>query len=241
MKKWLLRSVGLGILLLILGVGLILGCYGRSFSISKTSSETFTVEMPVQTVAINLLMSDVSSKISQRLGVGVLEKKTVEKTGDISLPSFLSGKWNARQVEESSCEMQDANLGTLLLKIRATMEASPEKIVTVTELSESAGALEEMVQVVTITPVPAPEQESKKPAGKGLMGMVSGLMGGGKQSGKTEIGVEYTTSIRVEYPALPFIRTEAEKRLALSHEKTMQVLVETLREYATTPDMTLVK
>lgn len=239
MKKWLLSILGIGILFLIMGAGLILGCYGRSFSISQTSSEVLTVELPVQTVAINLLMSDVSSKISERLGVGILEKKLVGKTGDLSLPSFLSGKWNAQQIEESLCEMRDADLGVLPLKIRTTTEATPDKIVTVTELSESSGALEKMVQVVTLTPVPESATETKKPAGKGLMGMVSGLLGGEKGSGKTEIKVEYTTSIRVGYPELPPIRTEAEKRLALSHEKTMRILVETLGEFASHPEIAL--
>ncbi|MDO4573864.1 MAG: hypothetical protein Q4D98_01470 [Planctomycetia bacterium] len=219
--------VFLGIFVLLIGVSL--WVYGRSFTLTCTTEEEFTVDLPLQTVALNLMMSNVSDKIAERLGITILQKELVEKSGEISITAFLSGNWNIRTVEESDCELNDPNLGKMRMKIRTITAATPEKVVVQTDLVSPVGSLWDMAQTITITPLASEE----KPDKKRRLGFLSAVLG--KSADRTTIGIHYSTTVEINWPGVPVIRQEAEKRLEASHDKTVTILMDTLKETAEHP------
>ena len=208
-KIWL-SSVG--VLAVILIVVTVVVFRSMSFTVTQTTQDELTVEQPMQSVVMSLLIADVASKIQKELNIEVLKKTPVSQSGEISPMAFLSAKWNVQIVEDQQGILHNKDLGDMHLNTRMTTTASPKKIVSTTVLNEPSDVLKELNQTLTITPVDPKSKQSP-----------------------THIQVTLTNTVRIPYPPLPFIRKIAEKRVAAEQQLTVSTIVKVLKENIESP------
>ena len=208
-KIWLRCIAVLAVILIVAAVAVF---RSMSFTVTQTTQDELTMDQPMQSVAMSLLISDVASKIQKELDIEVLQKTSVSQSGEISPVAFLSAKWNVQIVEDQQCIFHNKDLGDLHLNTRMTTTAEPKKIVSTTVLNEPSDVLKELNQTLTITPVDPKSKQSP-----------------------THIQVTLTNTVRIPYPPLPFIRKIAEKRVAAEQERTVSTIVKVLKENIESP------